>query len=83
MATSLRALSGSDRGDLLVAWAFDLGLVLALCARWTLRPRTVVANNLIHDTAYFGMGVAGSQNPEEPFARNNVIERNHTISTTP
>jgi hypothetical protein len=37
----------------------------------------VIANNLIHDTAYFGMGIAGSQNPEEPFAKNNLVERNH------
>jgi len=37
----------------------------------------VVANNLIHDTAYFGMGVAGSQDPKVPFVKNNLIERNH------
>jgi hypothetical protein len=36
-----------------------------------------VAHNLIHDTAYFGMGVAGSQDPELPFARDNTIEFNH------
>jgi len=38
---------------------------------------SVVAHNLIHDTAYFGIGVAGSQDPKEPFARNNTIEYNH------
>ena len=37
----------------------------------------VVAHNLIHDTAYFGMGVAGSQDPKLPFSRNNAIEYNH------
>ncbi|MGD0899272.1 MAG: right-handed parallel beta-helix repeat-containing protein [Thermoguttaceae bacterium] len=36
-----------------------------------------VANNLIHDTSYFGIGVAGSQDPKTPFAGNNIIERNH------
>ncbi len=38
---------------------------------------SVVAHNLIHDTAYFGIGVAGSQDPKVPFARNNTIEYNH------
>jgi Right handed beta helix region len=38
---------------------------------------TVVSHNLVHDTAYIGMGVAGSQDPKLPFARNNVIEHNH------
>jgi hypothetical protein len=38
---------------------------------------TVVAHNLVHDTAYIGMCVAGSQDPKLPFARNNVIEHNH------
>ena len=37
----------------------------------------VVAHNLIHDTAYFGMGIAGSQDPKVPFVRNNIVERNH------
>jgi hypothetical protein len=37
----------------------------------------VLSHNLIHDTAYFGMGVAGSQDPKVPFARNNVVEYNH------
>lgn len=37
----------------------------------------VVSHNLIHDTAYFGMGVAGSQDPKQPFARNNTVEYNH------
>ena len=38
---------------------------------------SVVAHNLIHDTAYFGIGVAGSQDPQVPFARNNTVEYNH------
>ena len=38
---------------------------------------TVVSHNLVHDTAYIGMCVAGSQDPKLPFARNNVIEHNH------
>jgi len=38
---------------------------------------TVVSHNLVHDTAYIGMCVAGSQDPKVPFARNNVIEHNH------
>jgi hypothetical protein len=38
---------------------------------------TVVSHNLIHDTTYFGIGVAGSQDPKAPFAQNNVIEYNH------
>ncbi len=37
----------------------------------------VVSHNLVHDTAYIGMCVAGSQDPKVPFARNNVIEHNH------
>ncbi|MEI6150335.1 MAG: LamG-like jellyroll fold domain-containing protein, partial [bacterium] len=38
---------------------------------------SVVAHNLIHDTAYFGIIMAGSQDPKIPFARNNRIEYNH------
>lgn len=38
---------------------------------------SVIAHNLIHDIAYFGIGFAGSQDPREPFARNNLIEYNH------
>lgn len=38
---------------------------------------TVVSHNLIHDTAYFGIGVAGSQDPALQFARNNRIDYNH------
>jgi hypothetical protein len=38
---------------------------------------TVVSHNLIHDTAYIGICVAGSQDPNVPFARNNLIEHNH------
>ena len=37
---------------------------------------TVIAHNLIHDIAYFGIGVAGSQDPKVPFARNNTIKYN-------
>jgi hypothetical protein len=37
----------------------------------------VVAHNLIHHTAYLGIGVAGSQDPMVPFAGNNLIEYNH------
>jgi len=40
----------------------------------------VVAHNLIHDTAYFGIGFAGSQDPKSQFARNNVIEYNHVFN---
>jgi hypothetical protein len=42
---------------------------------------SVVANNLIHDTAYFGMGVAGSQNPKVPFVKDNLIEKNRIYNT--
>lgn len=38
---------------------------------------SVVAHNLIHDTAYFGIGFAGSQDPRVPFAKNNAVEYNH------
>lgn len=38
---------------------------------------SVIANNLIHDTAYFGLCMAGDQDPQASFARNNIIERNH------
>ena len=34
-----------------------------------------MSHNLVHDTAYIGICVAGSQDPELPFARNNVIEQ--------
>lgn len=37
----------------------------------------VVAHNLVHDTAYFGIGLAGSQDPKVPFAKDNTIEYNH------
>lgn len=36
----------------------------------------VIAHNLIHHTAYFGIGVAGSQDPKVPFPGNNHIEYN-------
>jgi hypothetical protein len=38
---------------------------------------SVVAHNLVHDTAYFGIIAAGSQDPKTPFCRDNVIEHNH------
>ncbi|MCL5098997.1 MAG: right-handed parallel beta-helix repeat-containing protein [Candidatus Omnitrophica bacterium] len=37
---------------------------------------SIVAHNLIHDTAYFGIGFAGSQGAKVPFASNNVVEYN-------
>ena len=36
----------------------------------------VIAHNLIHHTAYFGIGVAGSQDPKMPFSGDNHIEYN-------
>jgi hypothetical protein len=36
----------------------------------------VISHNLIHHTAYFGIGVAGSQDPKIPFAGDNLIEYN-------
>jgi hypothetical protein len=42
-----------------------------------LSQEAVVAHNLVHDTAYFGIGVAGSQDPKVPFAGDNTIEYNH------
>jgi hypothetical protein len=47
--------------------------------------QAVVAHNLIHDTAYFGIGVAGSQDPKVTFDGDNVIEYNlihDTMRTT-
>ena len=38
---------------------------------------SVIAHNLIHDIAYFGIGLAGSQDPRVPFAKNNLVEYNH------
>jgi hypothetical protein len=38
---------------------------------------TVVAHNLIHHTAYLGMGIAGTQDPKVAFGGDNVIEFNH------
>jgi hypothetical protein len=38
---------------------------------------SVISHNLIHDCAYFGIGVAGSQDPNVKFAKNNTIEYNH------
>ena len=39
--------------------------------------QTVVAHNLIHDTAYFGIGIAGGQDPKVTFDGDNVVEYNH------
>jgi hypothetical protein len=39
--------------------------------------RTRIAHNLIYNTAYLGIGVAGSQDPKVTFDGNNVIEYNH------
>ena len=36
----------------------------------------VIAHNMIHHTAYFGIGVAGSQDPKVPFSGDNHIEYN-------
>jgi hypothetical protein len=47
------------------------GIILALA------QEAVIAHNLIHDTAYFGIGVAGSQDPKVPFAGSHRIEFNH------
>jgi hypothetical protein len=38
---------------------------------------TVIAHNLIHDTAYFGIGVAGTQDPKVAFGGDNLVEFNH------
>ena len=37
----------------------------------------VVSHNLVHDTAYFGICAAASQDPEVKFAKNNTLEYNH------
>jgi hypothetical protein len=42
-----------------------------------LAQEAVVSHNLIHDTAYFGICVAASQDPEVKFAKNNTVEYNH------
>ena len=42
-----------------------------------LAEEAVIAHNLIHDTAYLGMGVAGSQDPKAPFGGSHRIEFNH------
>ncbi len=41
----------------------------------------VISHNQINNTAYFGIGVAGSQDPKVPFAGNNLIEYNHIFNT--
>jgi len=38
---------------------------------------SVISHNLIHDTAYFGMCVAGDQDPAWQFMEGNKVERNH------
>jgi hypothetical protein len=47
------------------------GIVIALA------QEALIAHNLIHDTAYFGIALAGSQDPRAPFAGNHKIEFNH------
>ncbi len=42
-----------------------------------LAQNSSVSHNLVHDIAYGGILVAGSQDPGVPFARNNVVEFNH------
>ncbi len=42
-----------------------------------LAQNSLIAHNLIHDTAYFGLCVAGSQAGTSPFAGGNQIEYNH------
>ncbi len=42
-----------------------------------LAQEAVISHNLVHDTAYFGIAAAGSQDPAVPFAKNNIIEYNH------
>jgi hypothetical protein len=38
---------------------------------------SVIAHNLVHDTAYFGMCLAGDQDPKWNFVEGNTVERNH------
>jgi hypothetical protein len=38
---------------------------------------SVISHNLVHDTAYFGMCVAGDQDPAWKFVEGNTVERNH------
>ncbi len=38
---------------------------------------STIAHNLIHDTAYFGVCLAGDQDPQWRFAEGNTVERNH------
>ncbi len=47
------------------------GIVIALA------QEALIAHNLVHDTAYFGIAIAGSQDPKAPFAGNHTIEFNH------
>ena len=38
---------------------------------------SLISHNLIHDTAYFGMCLAGDQDPKWNFVEGNTVERNH------
>jgi hypothetical protein len=42
-----------------------------------LMRESVIAHNLIHDTAYTGIVVSGNESPKPPFAGNNTVEYNH------
>jgi hypothetical protein len=38
---------------------------------------SIISHNLVHDTAYFGMCLAGDQDPKWNFVEGNTVERNH------
>jgi hypothetical protein len=38
---------------------------------------SIIAHNLVHDTAYFGMCLAGDQDPQWNFVEDNMVEWNH------
>jgi hypothetical protein len=42
---------------------------------------SIVAHNLVHDISYCGVMVAGSQDPNVKFAKNNTIEYNHIYNS--
>jgi hypothetical protein len=43
--------------------------------------QSVITHNLIHNTAYLGIGMAGSQDPKVTFDGDNVVEYNHIQNT--
>jgi hypothetical protein len=45
-------------------------------AAYRMRHSTI-SHNLIHDTAYFGMCLAGDQDPKWNFVEGNTVQRNH------